>query len=53
VLVIPGVCAAIGTVYDAAAGELTVSGPVVGLFVGLRLVLFEVLFPLQFMRRWQ
>jgi adenylate cyclase len=52
VLVIFGLCAAIGTVYDAATGELSVSGPIVGLFVGLPLILFEVLFPLQFMRKW-
>jgi adenylate cyclase len=40
-------------VYEpASTGVLTLWGPMTGLFVGLPLVLFEVLFPMEFMRRW-
>jgi adenylate cyclase len=48
-----GVCAAIGVVYEpVTSGALTPWGPINGLLVGLPLVLFEVLFPMHFMRRW-
>jgi len=52
-LIIEGVLAAVGTVYDAiTTGDLTLWGPLIGLIVGLPLVLFEVFYPLKFMRKW-
>src|SRR5512134_2487807 len=47
------VCMAIGMVYEpVTTGALTLWGPITGLFVGVPLVVFEVLFPLRFTRKW-
>jgi len=47
------VCIAIGIVYEpVSSGRLTFLGPIVGLVVGIPLALFEILFPMNFMRRW-
>lgn len=47
------VCTAVGTIYEPiASGALTPWGPITGFFVGVPLVVFEVLFPMQFMRMW-
>lgn len=51
--IIIGVCIAIGIVYEpVSSGKLTFLGPIVGLIVGVPLALFEILFPMNFMRRW-
>lgn len=53
IFAILGVSTAVGMVYQPiTTGELTLWGPGTGLLVGLPLVLFEVLFPIKFMRRW-
>jgi len=50
---IESISAAVGTAYDSiTSGEFTLWGPIIGLVVGLPLVLFEVFFPLKFMRKW-
>lgn len=50
---IAGVFAVVGTAYELLdTGALTLSGPLTGVVVGLPLVVFEVLFPLPFTRRW-
>lgn len=52
-LVIICVCIAIGIVYEpVSSGKLSFLGPIVGLVVGAALALFEILFPMNFMRRW-
>ncbi|MGE5842650.1 MAG: hypothetical protein ACM335_10250, partial [Deltaproteobacteria bacterium] len=52
IFAILGVSTAVGMVYQPiTTGELTLWGPGTGLLVGLPLVLFEVLFPIKFMRR--
>jgi len=44
---------AVGTAYDAITMRaFSVWGPIIGLFVGVPLVLLQLLFPMQFMRRW-
>jgi hypothetical protein len=53
ILAIVVVSATIGSFYEPiTTGALTLWGPLTGLVVGVPLVLFEVIFPLAFMRRW-
>ncbi len=48
-----GVSSAMGIAYESiSTGTLTLWGPITGLFVGLPLVVFEVFFPMKFMRKW-
>jgi adenylate cyclase len=52
-VVILSVFAAIGIAYESiSTGALTLWGPITGSFVGLPLVVLEVLFPMRFMRNW-
>jgi adenylate cyclase len=53
ILVIAPVFAATGAVFQCVdSGVLTLAGPLTGLVAGLPFVLFEVFFPLKFMRGW-